>query len=217
MTSYSPETTWDIAKSELKNQMTAATFNTWLADATYIGFGEGVFEVAVANTYAIDWLSNRLYDTILRTLRAVHGREDVDVRFSLKPPSASYNELSLSHPPTQDVEPVFPGFESYRSNFVQVPKQFFEIVLPKGPSVVTAFVGAVISETIGTIVNTRTAERREWWEASYEEIGRVSGIQSKASIGKAVRLARQMGYVKRAKGIIDYKYRLRDIGESVDD
>ena len=57
-----------------------------------------------------------------------------------------------------------------------MPKQFFEMVLCNGSYVMRVFVGFVIAETYGVIVNLRTKERREWWEASRQEIMRVTGI-----------------------------------------
>ena len=93
---------------------------------------------------------------------------------------------------------------------------FFEVVVPVGPSVVVLFVATVIHQTIGWIVNYRTGERREWWEASYSEIGRVAGIKSRASVAKAIRLSRGMGYVIRREGPSHFLYRLREVGEAVD-
>ena len=81
---------------------------------------------------------------------------------------------------------------------------------------VQSLVAAVIDQTIGVIVNRNTGERREWWEASYPQICRVTGIKSVASVGKAGRIARANGYIVRGQGISNYKYRHRRIGEPVD-
>ncbi len=76
----SPESAWKATLGELELQMTRATFNTWLKDARLLGQEEDEYIVGVRNDYAKDWLENRLYDTILRTLSAIAGRA-VQLRF----------------------------------------------------------------------------------------------------------------------------------------
>lgn len=70
----SPETAWKATIGELELQMTKATFNTWLKDARLIASEGNEFVIGVRNDYAKDWLENRLYDTILRTLAAILGQ-----------------------------------------------------------------------------------------------------------------------------------------------
>ncbi|MCA9963849.1 MAG: chromosomal replication initiator protein DnaA, partial [Anaerolineales bacterium] len=70
----SPETAWKATIGELELQMTKATFNTWLKDARLIAGEANEFVIGVRNDYAKDWLENRLYDTILRTLTAILGQ-----------------------------------------------------------------------------------------------------------------------------------------------
>ncbi len=60
--------------------MTRATFNTWLKDARLLGQENDEYIVGVRNDYAKDWLENRLYDTIVRTLAAI-VRRPVNLRF----------------------------------------------------------------------------------------------------------------------------------------
>jgi chromosomal replication initiator protein len=70
----SPETAWKATLGELELQMTRATFNTWLKDTRLLGHEQDEYIVGVRNDYAKDWLENRLYDTILRTLSAIVRR-----------------------------------------------------------------------------------------------------------------------------------------------
>lgn len=79
---YAPETLWQIALGELKQQMTKATFNTWLVDSYVIpGASSPVFlVVAVRNQYACEWLTYRLQPVVVRTLAGVAGYE-VEVCF----------------------------------------------------------------------------------------------------------------------------------------
>ena len=75
-----PESAWKATLGELELQMTKATFNTWLKDARLLANEENEYVIGVRNDYAKDWLENRLYDTILRTLSAI-VRKEVAIRF----------------------------------------------------------------------------------------------------------------------------------------
>lgn len=203
---------WAAALIELRLQTTTATFNTWFVGSQQVSADGRELVVAVRNSYAVDWLQHRMYDVVKRSVTAVAGKE-YDVVFVEQRAPAEIVELELVSPPSP---PVFPGFEPIRSNFTQVPRQFFEVVIRSEPSVVTAFVAAVIDQTYGVIVNYHTSERREWWTASYAEIGLACGIRSRASVTKAVMLARKNGYVIRNMMGANCRYRLRRIGEKVD-
>lgn len=75
-----PETAWNATLGELELQMTKATFNTWLKDTRLITTDESEFVIGVRNDYARDWLENRLYGAIVRTLSAIVG-SPATVRF----------------------------------------------------------------------------------------------------------------------------------------
>lgn len=70
---------WQATLGELQLQMTRATFDTWLKDARYLAYEEGLFFISVPSAYAKDWLENRLHDTIVRTLESILG-ETVELR-----------------------------------------------------------------------------------------------------------------------------------------
>ena len=76
----SPETVWKAALGELEMQMTRATFTTWLQGTRALSCADDEFVIGVRNDFAKDWLENRLYDLIARTLSGVMNRP-VDVRF----------------------------------------------------------------------------------------------------------------------------------------
>ncbi len=76
----SPDTVWKAALGELELQMTRATFNTWLQGTRALSFNNDEFVIGVRSDFAKDWLENRLYDLIVRTLSGVISRV-VDVRF----------------------------------------------------------------------------------------------------------------------------------------
>jgi chromosomal replication initiator protein len=71
---------WQAALGELQLQLTKATFDTWLRDTTGLASEDGAFVVGVRNAYAKDWLENRLYAPIARTLASVMNRTTA-VRF----------------------------------------------------------------------------------------------------------------------------------------
>ncbi|GAB4428777.1 MAG: hypothetical protein Kow0031_09110 [Anaerolineae bacterium] len=63
----SPEQkTWNAVLSQLQLQMTNSTYDTLFKGTHLVSTTDNIWQVAVANTFAQDWLKNRLYDTILR-------------------------------------------------------------------------------------------------------------------------------------------------------
>ena len=76
----SPETVWKAALGDLEMQMTRATFTTWLQGTRALSCADDEFVIGVRNDFAKDWLENRLYDLIARTVSAVMNRP-IAVRF----------------------------------------------------------------------------------------------------------------------------------------
>ncbi len=68
------EKVWQAALGELEMQMTRATFNTWLKPTTVISWDQDDFVLGVPNAYIKDWLENRLYVPIKRTLSGIVNR-----------------------------------------------------------------------------------------------------------------------------------------------
>src|SRR5712692_9683344 len=75
---------WHAALGELQLQMTKATFDTWVKPTFALAYEEGTLVVGVRNAYAKQWLENRLYGMIQRTLNHILGRS-AEVRFILNP------------------------------------------------------------------------------------------------------------------------------------
>lgn len=75
-----PEQAWQATLGELQLQMTKATFNTWVKDTRFLAHEDDLFFVSVPSAYAKDWLENRLYATIKRTLENVMGHS-LELRF----------------------------------------------------------------------------------------------------------------------------------------
>ncbi len=59
---------WDQVLDQLQLQMTRETFASWLQDTRLIARDGLRFTIAVKNAFAKDWLGNRLFTTIQRTL-----------------------------------------------------------------------------------------------------------------------------------------------------
>lgn len=66
---------WSTSLTELQLQMTKATFDTWVKPAFAIAYDRERAElvIGVRNPYAKQWLENRLYGMIERTVRHVVG------------------------------------------------------------------------------------------------------------------------------------------------
>ncbi len=65
---------WNVAKVELQNQMTKATFETWVRPTRAIGMDEQKIVIFVHSTYAKEWLENRLFKTIQATVAGITGK-----------------------------------------------------------------------------------------------------------------------------------------------
>lgn len=75
---------WQKTLGELQLQLASSTYYTWLHDTWLEGYEDGEFIVGTANTYARDWLENRLRNLVRKTLKGIVGRT-VDVKFVVRP------------------------------------------------------------------------------------------------------------------------------------
>jgi chromosomal replication initiator protein len=66
---------WEDALTEIEQQVSKANFNTWFKDTFINKINDGVAQIGVPNSFVRDWLNNKFYKTILKTLREVS--EDV--------------------------------------------------------------------------------------------------------------------------------------------
>ncbi len=95
------EQAWQATLHQLQHQMTKATYNTWLKNTCFVDCRDGTYTIAVRNTYAKDWLENRLHKTISRALSLVTG-STVDVNFVVAPPPSQQTkgqpEMAMENP-----------------------------------------------------------------------------------------------------------------------
>lgn len=73
---------WQTALSELEMQMTKATFNTLLRNTHLLSREEETYVIGVPTLHAQAWLTNRLNNTVQRTLSAI-VQEPVALRYEL--------------------------------------------------------------------------------------------------------------------------------------
>jgi len=71
---------WQTALGRLQLQLDRPTFDTWVKGTRAITLEDGVLVVSVHSAYAKDWLENRLYGIIQRTLSEI-AHQTITVRF----------------------------------------------------------------------------------------------------------------------------------------
>ena len=125
-----PDIVWQAALGELQLQMTKATFDTWVKQTRALAYEDGTIFISVQNSYAKDWLDNRLMATITRTLTGILNRS-VEVRFVVQTQQARAAEraevLQLQSPPRTDDEAPSNGRASGdQSKFAINPKYIFD-------------------------------------------------------------------------------------------
>ena len=76
--------TWNAVLSDLELEVPRATFETWLKQTRGIAFDGQDLLVEVPSKFAVEWLEQRMYQTILRALRRSSG-QPLDVRFRESP------------------------------------------------------------------------------------------------------------------------------------
>ena len=74
---------WQKPLGELQLQLNSSTYYTWLHDTWVEGYEDGEFHVGTPNTYARDWLENRLRPLVRKTIKSIVGR-NVDVKFLVR-------------------------------------------------------------------------------------------------------------------------------------
>jgi len=73
---------WHDTKAALQQQMTQATYSSVIRGTVFMACEGNVFVIGVRNKMALDWLENRLVNTVQRVLSSVVGKE-VTVKFEL--------------------------------------------------------------------------------------------------------------------------------------
>jgi chromosomal replication initiator protein len=78
---------WQATIGQLQMEMPKASYDTWVKDAQFQGWENGLFSISVHNAYARDWLESRLTSTIERLLSGIMNSPQ-KVSFSMRQPEA---------------------------------------------------------------------------------------------------------------------------------
>ncbi len=97
---------WNESLKQLEMQMTQATFETWLKKTCAApGSSNGNLVINVKSAFAKDWLENRLFETINRTVVDVAGRS-IQIEFVVVGPNeAKVQGDSLTEATAEDHRP----------------------------------------------------------------------------------------------------------------
>ncbi len=78
---------WEAALGELQLQVNKPNYDTWLKDTTGVSYRGDIFVVGVPNVFVAEWLKNRLYSLIKRTVSSITGKA-LQIEFEIRPPIA---------------------------------------------------------------------------------------------------------------------------------
>lgn len=113
---------WQTTLGKLQLQLPKAVYDTWISATCGVSYEDGVLVVGVQSAYAKDWLENRLYGVIQRTVSEIASRTST-IRFvvSRNDHSTESVELLEGNQP-QMAQPVINDSEVSRVN----PKYTFD-------------------------------------------------------------------------------------------
>jgi hypothetical protein len=108
-----PQQLWTTALGELELQMTRATFDTWLRGSTATAMDDDThtLTVAVKNSYAVEWLQNRLYIPVERTIQRITGN-GTRVAFVVETPIARPMIAASGAPSSDAAAPITDSWEA---------------------------------------------------------------------------------------------------------
>jgi chromosomal replication initiator protein len=75
-----PEKAWQMVLDQLRREMSRASFDTWVRDAKFYSFENGVLTIGTANSYASEWLASRLTSTVTHIFSGLLG-QSISVQF----------------------------------------------------------------------------------------------------------------------------------------
>ena len=76
------EQIWETTLGELQLQVSRANYDTWLKDTVGLAYEGNRFLIGTPSPFATEWLEQRLYSLVKRTLMGILGHE-IEVRFQL--------------------------------------------------------------------------------------------------------------------------------------
>lgn len=199
----SPEVAWKAALSQLRAEMSPATFTTWVTTTRFISFEDATFVIGVPDSYNRDWLESRLSSTLARSLTGWMG-EVVRVQFIEQRPIASVQTDTVSDKPvfnpdrSEDDLEIQSVVQSLRSNITQpdkivaVPKYLLRWLPVIGPDTFWL----VIAFRQARFLNTIQTGRQKAFTVRAEEIYRWCGM-SRASFWRHIQLPQLDWFIER--------------------
>ncbi len=103
---------WKSVLGQLQLQMTRATYNTWVKDTHIISQNEQTMVIGTKSAYAKDWLENRLFTTISRTVTNIVGHS-IDIQFIVAANGDMSKSASPLTIPTEAKPTALPPIKGY--------------------------------------------------------------------------------------------------------
>jgi chromosomal replication initiator protein len=122
---HNAQQVWQAALGELELQMTRATFNTWIKPVAAVSWDRDTFVLGTPNGYIKDWLENRLYAPIHRTLAGILEQKQLNVQFivwSQEHGVEQASSLPLFHS-APDEDPTWSSGNGHRNRMLDSPIQ----------------------------------------------------------------------------------------------
>jgi hypothetical protein len=77
-----PEQAWQMTVDQLRLDMPAAAFDTWVSSTHFVSFDDSVITIGTPNSYGRDWLASRVTSTATRLLTGILD-QPVEVQFTV--------------------------------------------------------------------------------------------------------------------------------------
>ena len=122
------EEIWQAALNELEMEVSRANFNTWLRNTKALNKEDGLFFIAVPDSFTKEWLENKYYDKVLVILknlsRDIHG-----IKYEIKTDVFKLNNSSSAYINRPTTISAQLNFNSNSTNIIKAglnPKYLFE-------------------------------------------------------------------------------------------
>jgi chromosomal replication initiator protein len=122
---------WEAVKGELQLQMTKATYDTWISNTFPIAYEDGTFFIGVHNTYAKEWLENRLQTIVKRTLIGLTN-QTAEVKFVVRARPQPHEEPLLAGPLLEEDHKGSRDSQSHSPSPMLIPHYTFDTFIVGG-------------------------------------------------------------------------------------
>lgn len=120
---------WQTAQGQLQLQLAKTSYETWIERSRGLSYEDGVLIVGVYSGYVKDWLENRLYGAIQKSLSEIAHRT-ITVRFVVQGNGTDHAHSERQAPGLLDAQPLsqpeIPALLPHREASQVVPRYTFE-------------------------------------------------------------------------------------------